>query len=377
MYQIAVDLGHASSAARLMRAEVGLVLALVQPRAEGPAAEPAGLLARRQPDPHPEPVAGVGDRASSSACSWLRRRRSSSGHEPVGRAGGPAVAVEAGPDERLVGQVVAAEHRGDPLEERRLRQRAGGREQAEHGPLDAVREGRRRGLPVVPVGEPPAAGLDLDESLLGRPAELVADQGEQALDGVVGDLARRRRPARRVRRRVRRATARAADGPDPRGGGVQSGRSGDGSLSPNGPPAPGSSSRAWSDRRPRIDVQAAAGTGPRTGELARTVEPDQDLAEQPLEARRLATGAKRLDRDVRHDAGRLRGVERPLVEALRRREQAGAGDDIRVAGAAGQRRQHLVARGSRARADRAPGGTNSTVPGASSPGSARRATTVR
>ena len=58
--------------------------------------------------------------ASSSVCSWLRPQQVVGGDEPVGRAGEAAVAVEAGPDERLVGQVVAGEQRRDPVEERGL-----------------------------------------------------------------------------------------------------------------------------------------------------------------------------------------------------------------------------------------------------------------
>ena len=106
------------------------------------------------------------------------------GDQAVRRAGQAAVAVEAGADETLVGQVVAGEQRRDPLVERRLGDRPGRRQQAEDGPLDAIGERHGRGLAVLALGEPPAAGLDLDDAALRRPGQLVADQGEQALDRV-------------------------------------------------------------------------------------------------------------------------------------------------------------------------------------------------
>ena len=74
--------------------------------------------------------------------------------------------------------------RGHPVEERGLGDRAGGRQQAVDGPLDPIGEGRRRGRRSSRVGQPPAARLDLGQAPLGRAAELVADQREQALDRV-------------------------------------------------------------------------------------------------------------------------------------------------------------------------------------------------
>ena len=84
----------------------------------------------------------------------------------------------------VVGEVRPVEHRGHPVEERGLGDRAGGRQQAVDGPLDPIGEGRLRSRQVVRVGQPPAARLDLGQAPLGRAAELVADQREQALDGV-------------------------------------------------------------------------------------------------------------------------------------------------------------------------------------------------
>ena len=104
--------------------------------------------------------------------------------KPLGGAGEAAIAVETGPDEAVVGQVVTGEQRRDPLEERGLGERAGGREEAEDRPLDAVGERDRGRREVVPVGQPPAARLDLDEASLGRTVELVADESDQAVDGI-------------------------------------------------------------------------------------------------------------------------------------------------------------------------------------------------
>ena len=89
--------------------------------------------------------------------------------QQVGRRGPRSIAVQAGADERLVGRVVAPEHRRDAVEEGRLRQAAGGREEAEDGPLDAVREGQRGGRDVALVAQPPAP-VDLLEAAPGRRA---------------------------------------------------------------------------------------------------------------------------------------------------------------------------------------------------------------
>ena len=118
------------------------------------------------------------------------------GDQPLGGAGEAAVALETGLDEAVIGHVVTAEQRRDALIERGLGQRACGREQAEDGPLDAIGEGNRRLREVVAVGQPPAARFDLDEAALGRTAELVADQADQAVDRIrMGS--RDRRPGER------------------------------------------------------------------------------------------------------------------------------------------------------------------------------------
>ena len=181
--------------------EVGPMLALVEPVPEPSRSELARLLAAPDPDAHPEPVAAVGEERDRLGVLLRPAEEIVAGQHPVRRARHAPVALEAGPDEGFVRQVVAGEQRRDPLEERGLGERAGGRQEAVDGPLDAVGEGRGRGGAVGRVGEPPAARLDLREPSLVRPAQLVVDQREQCLD-----LVRRRvgwpgRPARASRGR--------------------------------------------------------------------------------------------------------------------------------------------------------------------------------
>ena len=80
-----------------------------------PRAEPAGLLAPPDPDGQAEPVAAVGEQADQLGVVLGAAQEVVAGHDPIGRARPAAIALEAGPDERLVGQVVAAEEAGDPL----------------------------------------------------------------------------------------------------------------------------------------------------------------------------------------------------------------------------------------------------------------------
>ena len=247
-------------------------------------------------------------------CSAVRRRRSSPVTSRLGRRGGAAVAGEAGADERLVGQVVAREERGDALEERGLGDRAGGRQEAVHGPFHAVRERDRGGLAVRPLAEPPPAGLDLLDTALVRPAELLVDQGDHALHRV----ARRARPGERAAagERARRDRSRRP-----------------GRARPRRPPA--EHARAGLERRAFVGLRLAllvdGVRGEQPAQLAGAVEADEDLAEQPLVAGRLATRPEHLDGRV-HD--RRRGLarrERPGFDMLRRREQARSGDELRIA----------------------------------------------
>ena len=186
--------GTSASTARPMLAEIRAPLTLVKEVAEVPAPVSTAPARARRARP-----AAQGDgrrrrsRASRSVCSWLLRRRSSAVTRRSGRAGQAAVAVEAGADERLVGQVVAGEQRRDAIVEGGLGERSGGRQQAEHRPLHAIGEWCGGRLPVGRLGQPPAPGLDLGETPLVRAAELIADQREQALDGI-GVPPRRSRP---------------------------------------------------------------------------------------------------------------------------------------------------------------------------------------
>ncbi len=146
------------------------------------------LLATPDPDPHAEQVAGLGDGRQQLGVLLAPAQEVVTGDDPLGRAGQTAVAVEAGPDEGIVRDVVAAEQRSDAVEEGALADRTGSGQQAEHGPFDTVRERRGGGGDVVRIGQPPAAGLDLGEPSLARAAELVADQAEQPVDRVSGSV---------------------------------------------------------------------------------------------------------------------------------------------------------------------------------------------
>ena len=119
-----------SSAGAADAAEVGVLLALVEEVAEEPAAVPArSARAARARPACPSRWPASASVAEQLGVLLAASSRSSVGDQAVGRAGQAPVAVEAGPDERLVGQVVAGEQRRDPLVERGLR-RAGRRSRA-------------------------------------------------------------------------------------------------------------------------------------------------------------------------------------------------------------------------------------------------------
>ena len=288
----------------------------------------------------------------------------------VGRAGQAAVAVEADPDEPLVGQVVTAEHRGDPLEERGLGERTGGGQQAEHGPFDAIGERHGGAGHVLRVGQPPATGLDLRQAMLGRPAELLADQREQAVDRVdlgvtlAGAAGPGGRPGRLAGSHVRSARAWGRPRIVARRCGVAGRLARAGGEASRGPVRPPVVIRRSSVGLGLVVIVGARGPvvgggrvragrrecpGGQPANLPGPIEPDQDLAEQPLVARRLAPGAQRLDRDLGHGPRGVGGRERPPVEPLGRREQAGRRDEVRVAGAPGHRLEPDVGAGARSR----------------------------
>ncbi len=95
-------------------------------------------------------------------------------------------------------------------------------------------------------------------------------------------------------------------------------------------------------------VVRAAAAGHQPAELAGPVESDQDLAEEPFVARRLAACLEDLHGRIGHGPGDvgLRGAG--PVEPLRRGEQPASRDGIRVAGAAGHVGQGDVRAGPRA-----------------------------
>ena len=134
--------------------------------------------------------------------------------EPVRGAGQAPVAVEAGADERLVGQVGAGEQARDPVEELRLGQRAGGRQQAVDRPFDPVGERRRGGVAVVAVAQPPAVVADPHQAAAVGAGERLADEGDQPLD-VVDGLRRGGRRRGVGCRLARPAAGRAAGGGRP------------------------------------------------------------------------------------------------------------------------------------------------------------------
>ena len=179
------------------------MLAVVEQVAERGPVDPARLLAAPEPDLHPEPVAAVGERGEQLGVLLAAPQQVVVRDDPFGGAGRAPVAVEAGADERFVGQVVAREHGGDPLEERGFGQRAGRGQQAEHGPFDAICEGRGGRIAVRAIAEPPAAGLDLDQAVLRRPRQLSVDQRDEPFDGVGRLVTRRPGDPVRDRRRPR------------------------------------------------------------------------------------------------------------------------------------------------------------------------------
>ena len=129
-------------------------------------------------------MTGLGDLADEVGVLAAAAEKVVVGHETVPRAGGTAVAVEAGPDEAAIGHVGTREQARDAFEERGLGQLPGRRQQAEHGPLEPVGQGRRRARDVLRIGQPPGSVLDLPEVPLRGSAHLVADEREQSLHDI-------------------------------------------------------------------------------------------------------------------------------------------------------------------------------------------------
>ena len=182
------------------------------------------------------------------------------------------------------------------------------------------------------------------------------------------DLVGRRPAAAAAPRRGRQARRRGGDRAPRSRAGLRRPAGADRCWRRDGRPRAGASRPADPSRSPRRRLVrssaagvAVAGVGrDEAPELAGPIEPDEDLAEQPLVAGRLAAGLEDLDGGVGDGSGGLGRRERPAVDALRRREQATTRDEVRVAGAAGrvERRRCPGPRAGRRRT--APGGTNST-----------------
>ena len=112
--------------------------------------------------------------------------------------------------------------------------------------------------------------------------------------------------------------------------------------------------------------------------MARPIEPDEDLADEPLRASRLASSAQDRHRDLGDRPGRLGRRERALVEPLGGREHPAARDDVGVAGAAaGIGGSPWFARVSGPGGTIAPGGRNSRTPPSSESSSDMWAVRIR
>ena len=109
-------------------------------------------------------------------------------------------------------------------------------------------------------------------------------------------------------------------------------------------------------------------------ELAGAIHADEDLAEEPLPASRLAAGAERLDGDLGDGAGGLGRGERPALEPFRGREQPPTVDEVRRRRPRpGADRAATLPRVRAPGGIRAPGGSSSTIPSPSPFGSATSA----
>ena len=238
------------------------------------------------------------------------------GDEAVGRAGQAPVALEAGPDQGLVGQVVAGEHRGDALVERGLRQRAGGREEAEDGPLDAVGQ-RDRGRGLGPPGRPShqrPGSISTSRRWSGR-AISSRTSDEEPVDGVRRRLAGRGDPddpAACVRWRADRAVGTAA------GPGASVSRAepvaGPSAVAGLGRGRPGSTGRSGGRPRGRVgSAVASRRSWPARSRPTRISPNSRSYRAGSPRARSVSTA---VSVTVRGGLGRR---ERALVEALRRR----------------------------------------------------------
>ena len=187
---------------------------------------------------------------------------------------------------------------------------------------------------------------------------------------------------------MRRTRARGRDGGRPRSGGAALAIRGAASIQGAGMPGvKGRRRGSWpwglvsSSSSGRSSSPPAVPGGPsyeEPPELAGPVEPDKDLAEQPLVARRLAAGPEDLHGGGEHGRGGLAGGERAGFDSLRGREQPGAPGPVGVATPAGLASNGTVAPGSGAgRQGGRPPGSAPPPPPTSSSGSESRASESR
>src|SRR3990172_4338625 len=138
--------------------QIGALLRLREEAAQRSTLVRPLLFLPRHPAAQPQPVAVLHEQARQLGVLGVARLQLVVRAQQVGRGGPAAVAVETGPHERLVGRVVAAEHRADAVEEGALGEATGGGEQAEDGPFDAIGEGLRGHGYLALVAQPPSAG---------------------------------------------------------------------------------------------------------------------------------------------------------------------------------------------------------------------------
>ncbi len=336
-----VDLGQ-RVAGPVHAAEVDPLLAGVEPVDQRTRGCPPRLLRSTDPDPHAEPVPGVGEQRQQLRVLLAAAQQVVAGDQAVRRAGQAAVAVEARPDQAFVGKVVAGEQRGDALVERRLRDRTGRRQEAEDGPFDPIGERRGGGLAVLAARSATSGPARSPPRAVGSGGSAPRESGRAGL---------RPDPGSRSRADAARRTRAAAAGVSACSGRAAAGAVTSSSAATLGlPSAPGPTA----PRRPTPPPSGPGSAGRVAAASRRSCparsRPDQDLAEHPLVACRLSPGAQGLDRRLGHGPRRVGARERTLVEPLRRGEQAAARDQVRIAGAAGHRIQAHVARGCAGRA---------------------------
>ena len=246
-------------------------LAVVEPV---PEREPPSLAraAGGAPIQHakPEPVPEVHERRRSArrapGCAGSGRRRD----QPVRRAGEAPVAVEAGADERLVGQVGAGEQARDPVEERGLR-------------------------------SGPAVDSRLYTAHSTRSASGAAAASRSARSPATSGP---RRPA--TSRRPRPPVERVAD---------------EGSSRSTWSPAGSRPARGRGRRRARPRRPGGAGGRTRRRRWPARSRPTRISPSEPVEVDRLAAQLEHVDRGVHHGPRRVLRRERRVDDPLGRREQ--------------------------------------------------------